>query len=578
MKMANVKQGIASIVAAHRSIPLVNKPTDTVEAGELLNERTSTMKVFDAGKGQRRAKIYACQIHFRDIDGKFKAIDTTVKRKPLNDPLQTHQYEVKSGLYHAHFKADKPHDYRLEIGGSWIEYEALFDESESLIIDVETSRIGVKETIVLKDEKAPTSLSWRVTREGTGIVTPPPTAVDADGKPMVVKVTQDKDILTYKVDTTDAVFPIEIDPSSVIATNDGSINGRNDAGSYTTQRNLTTATDSEAYLYVGQFFDGASRYKTFRTFMSYAIPAMVYCSACDLMLEGSYDGSTTDDIIRAFTSTYSNPLIKEDFDQFSGWQASGAYTGSQLTNEWNMSSFSATWNTLTFNSTGLAAVLAAQGGILRIALLSAWDISSSAPNNASYVVFEPSTTSGKEPYLSITFTPPQVYRDMAGQSDIVFDAIMEMYRNRNMAGQADVSFDAVGSCYADKNMQGQADIVFDSSLLLSRIFDMAGQSDIVFDAIMEMYRNRNMAGQADTVFSALAAMYADRNMAGQVNIVFDASLVMWAIRTFRAQSDIIFDALLFAYADRNMTGQADIELSTYMFMGIDGDSGLITRF
>lgn len=402
----DVKAGIASIIAAHAAIPIVNTPVDVVVKGELLDERRGNMKVFDAGNGQRTAHIYSKPVHFLDVDGKYKRIDPTVKRKPLADLKQTHKYEVKSGAYHAHFKEAKPWDYRLEVGDSFVEYEAQFDESASLTIDVQTSSIGVKETITLWDDKAPTKLSWRVAQsEGkSAIVTPPPTAVDAGGKPVPVVVTWDADILTYALDVAGAVYPVVVDPSANVTANTDGYIAANDA-TYLTARNATTGFQaSNQYHATGQYLG----FYVTRSFMMFTIPTMTALSAASLFLNGRSDGSTTDFELDIYESTYA-ALSETRFDEFDGWAASGAYTGTRLNNTWNTSSYSAGWNELVFNAAGLAAILAKSGTSFKIALLSEEDQLASEPAGNEYVEFQSSVTAGEEPYIALTYTPPVTF-------------------------------------------------------------------------------------------------------------------------------------------------------------------------
>lgn len=439
----DVKQGISSIIAAKKSIPLVNTPKDVLTVGEIISERTTHAKVFSTGiPGQRTAKIYSAPIHWEDKDGSFKTIDTSIKRKPLADALQTHQYEAKTGLYHAHFKADKPHDYRMEIGESFVEYEALFEESASLSVKVETIPTGVKETITLVDEKAPTSLSWKVSKSGNGIVMLPPTAKDAKGKEVPVKVTEEKGILTYDVDVTGAVYPIVVDPTSVTtSTNDGDAFSSN--ASYSTARNATTGAGvATTRMAIGQ---GTEAFSIYRGFASFAIPNYTSIISASLFLYGRFDQSATDFDIYIHTSTYSNPLVKEDFDLFDGHQSSGAYNGTVLNNTWNTSSYSSTWNEITFNSSGISAILAKANDTLKIAIISKEDYDNSEPSGAEYVGFQTHLESGKEPYLSITYSvvvAPTVTTQDA--SDV---AVTSCTGNGNITATGGANCTRRGFCY-----------------------------------------------------------------------------------------------------------------------------------
>lgn len=405
----NVKKTIIGIMAAaalaggvfEGTVP--DKIPDVVLLGEIITLRTETAKMFDAGGGKRQAKIYTTPLHWND-NGTWKSIDTSVYKRPLFTAiLSKYEYNTQAGIYTAYYDKNKPWDYRFEVNNSWIEYEALFEESKSLSIKVEISKVGVKETITLIDANAPTRLSWNVTRSGTAIITPPPTAFDADGKIMPIIVSQDGDILTYNVDTTNAVFPIEVDPTSVIATNDKRLYIGN--ATYTTARNAVTAENTYAQLYVGQQLDSGV-YAIWRTFANFAIPEMSAISACSLFLNGSADGSLTDFNIYCLEGSQSIPLVVEDFDQFNGWQASGAYNGTILNNQWNSSSYSADWNEIVFDVDGKSLVLANSGSTLYLCLISNEDYNNSAPSSLEYVRFNASTDTGLEPYLSITFTPP----------------------------------------------------------------------------------------------------------------------------------------------------------------------------
>jgi hypothetical protein len=143
-----------------------------------------------------------------------------------------------------------------------------------------------------------------------------------------------------------------------------------------------------------------------RGFVSANLPAMSAVSAASLFFYGRGNNSIVDFNLYIHTSTYSNPLVKEDFDLFDGHQASKVYTGTVLNNTWNSVSYSSTWNEITFNAAGLAAILAASGSTVKLALISENDYTSTVPSNYEYVSLWSTYTAGKEPYLSLTYTQP----------------------------------------------------------------------------------------------------------------------------------------------------------------------------
>lgn len=388
-----------------------NKPIDVVELGELVSERTENAKVWSLGGNKRQAKVFSAPIHFRDIDGKFKSIDAKVKRKMIDAKLfSKYEYEDTAGNYHAQFNKDKPWNYRFVVGDKWIEYEALFEESDSVKIEVETSHVGVKETITLIDDKAPTVFEWRFT--SNGLMPNPAVAWDANSNPVFVNESIVGDTIRYEVDTKDAVYPITVDPTtSVKATNDGYVINEGNANvSYTTVRNSTSGTLQSIPWFIGQryeLYEAQNYYRVDRSFGSFAIPNMTTLTAASLFLEGYSDYSTIDFEIYIHTSTYSTPKVVGDFDVFNGWQASGAYNGTVLNNAWNSSSYSAAWNEIVFNAAGRTAILAKKNNTFKMAAISKEDYNNSAPTGPEMVQFEHHGVTGKEPYLSITYTAPQ---------------------------------------------------------------------------------------------------------------------------------------------------------------------------
>jgi len=400
----DVKKRIAEITELKLAAPTKeNKPVDVVEANEIVSARTATAKVYGLGGGLRRAIVRGVPVHFQDpATGLYLPIDMAVKRKPLLADTKDGTFETVSGLYKAHYPADKPWNYRLEMGDSWVQYEAQFEESEHLDIEVETLRTGIKETITLYDDQAPTKLVWNVSKSGTAITIMPPTAVDARGKDVPVTVTEGKGTLTYDVNVEGVTWPVVIDPTSnVEATNDGSVYSSN--ATYTTARNAAAGTGKLNSLYVGQAYSGGT-YDIRRTFLSIVVPSIDNVVSASQFLYGVSDASTTDFYIYLHTSTYSDTLVKEDFDLFDGHQASGAYNGTVLNHRYHTAMFLKNWNEIVMNSSGRAAVLAAAGSTLKLAIISSIDYAGTAPTGLERVQFESvANAAGHESYMSIEY-------------------------------------------------------------------------------------------------------------------------------------------------------------------------------
>ncbi len=296
---------------------------------------------------------------------------------------------------------------------------------------VEKGNASVKEFYNVPDSKT-TRLSWKVKTTANetkfddktgrltyfdtqGILlffTPPPVSWDSDKKPVKIEVSFVDNQLIYDIIGDNYAYPITVDPTTVVTTNDCSIYSTD--ATYLTARNAVTGDAvGSVYLYVGQDSTG---YYVYRPFLSFVIPDMATISAGSLFLEGNLDNSETDFNIQGFTATYSNPGVKEDFDLFDGWQASGAYNGTVLNDTWNTKGYSDTWNEIVLNAAGLAAILAKKNDTFLIALLSEQDKAADDPTEHEYIIFESSTTSGKEPYLYITYTVPST-----GTRTIVYD-------------------------------------------------------------------------------------------------------------------------------------------------------------
>lgn len=386
---------------------------------EIVSLRTANTQTFKGSNpNELTTHIYVSDKYYLDTTNVvYKEIDTTTHELPVIaklNPFKTYDAFVDAGNYKATWFADKPWNYKFSVGDSWIAYEALFDESASLAIKVETLSTGIKETITLKDETSPTILEWKVTESvgESAIITPPPTAVDADGKDIPVSESKTGNILTYEVDTRGAVFPILVDPTTSITTqNDGYV--YTSQATYAEARNATSGTSNASDLRVGQMKFSTPTYRNYRTFLSFPIPDMASISAASINLYGYYDFSTTDFNIGVFgADAYGPTLSGADFKNFDGWKASGVYSGTFLNySAWSSANYVADWNNMgPFSPAGLDAIFAKKGSTFYAALVSFRDYGNTPPPGSEYitefVVFDSSVTAGHEPYLSITYTVP----------------------------------------------------------------------------------------------------------------------------------------------------------------------------
>ena len=409
----NVKQGIAVIVAAaaigggSMEVVVNNNPVDVVAPGEIVSERTANAKVFDTGKGngERLARIYVTTIHYED-KGIFRSIDLKIKKKPpLSALFGKYEYEAKTGIYQAHFDKNKPWNYRIEADGKWVEYEALFEESASCSIRVETMNIGVKETITLLDGSAPTEFIWLV--ESSGLGPNKPSAFDVNGRdvPVLVRLSDTGDTLTYSLNVKDATYPIVLDPSTEIdATNHGSL--QQWAATWPGARDLDTVNSLESWLYVGQQYSAPNR-KVHRSFASFTIPSnWLTVTTGRLYLNCLTYGNNLTSYIETCTADeyVSGGLQYDDFSHFSGRQVGSAHTGTKLNSSCDMSIWSSLgWNYVDFNTAGKAAILAKSGGTFAVVIMSRRDYDNNDPEgNNQYLRFD--YTGATMPYLYVVYT------------------------------------------------------------------------------------------------------------------------------------------------------------------------------
>jgi len=169
-------------------------------------------------------------------------------------------------------------------------------------------------------------------------------------------------------------------------------------GVYATARDSVSASnDSSSGSHVGQ----KTGFDVIRGYLEIPIPGdLASVASAYLYSYGDTDHSTTDFDVQLFLGTWSS-LSKSEWDQFDGWTSGSAHTGTNLIESWNTSSFTVGWNIMEFNADGRAAILAAKGTTMKIAMISEEDVNRSQPTGDEYVSFESKVISGKEPFLRI---------------------------------------------------------------------------------------------------------------------------------------------------------------------------------
>ena len=411
-------------------------PVDSVAPNEVVSLRTEYTETFTADSLHWQTVSSRTPMHYRaEGETEWKKIDTSVKAKPVIKKLVAkitggRQYEVNSGVYDAEFYGEgKEHNYRFERNGASIEYEATFDTT-GVVFTVEPKNTGVKETLTLS-EGATTRFSWTVTvtdgtirPDGAGWVVinydgveafriPAVTAHGADGKPVRVISALDGEILTAVIDTTGAVWPVTVDPSTVIATDTDAMSGTLAAYAVTGQeaRNKTTANyyvDANS-LVIGE--QNPSAYYHLRSLVRFSIGTFTGVASIDSakikLVVSTVPASATDSLkVCAAVDTLSTGYFNAGmYTRFKGWAASGAYSPTYLSDKAYLNSALGAGDTLTYklNSSGLASVYS--GNIFQCFILNSKDISDNYAESDTRLQDD-------SPYLTVYYTaviPNTVY-------------------------------------------------------------------------------------------------------------------------------------------------------------------------
>jgi len=408
-------------------------PVDSVAPNEVVSLRTEYSETFTADSLHWQTVSSRTPMHYRaEGETEWKKIDTSVKAKPVIKKLVAkitggRQYEVNSGVYDAEFYGEgQEHNYRFERNGASIEYEATFDTT-GVVFTVEPKNTGVKETLTLS-EGATTRFSWTVTvtdgtirPDGAGWVVinydgveafriPAVTAHGADGKPVRIVSALDGEILTAVIDTTGAIWPVTVDPSTVIATDTDDMTGflMSTDANWTTARNLTTANGAvipTEILTGTKVPTGKEIYRSLIRMNVGIIPNVVSIDSAVAKFVISYcyvPAGTINIRLCATDDTLSAGHFNLNmFKRFKGWAASGAYSPTYVSADSVLSTVSV-GDTVRYklNATGLANINV--NSTIQFFALANNDISSTETGYASIGFGDDS------PYMTVYYTAPAV--------------------------------------------------------------------------------------------------------------------------------------------------------------------------
>jgi hypothetical protein len=176
-------------------------------------------------------------------------------------------------------------------------------------------------------------------------------------------------------------------------------------------------------VYLGQGYNGTVHQNN-RVFATFDIPDFGADSlvSAKLYFDGAADLSATNFNLYVIVSTQSGELATSDYNDFDGWQASGAYNGSILNNTWNTSSYSANWNYVTFSDTGIDSINIYENSSITLSLLSSRDYGDTTQTQNEIIgitqdtiylnlITTPTTSSGVLRSSVLYSTTPQVLYD-----------------------------------------------------------------------------------------------------------------------------------------------------------------------
>lgn len=433
---------------------------------EVKSKRTETGQVFkgpmvtavdDSGREytarQFQARVFSGQKYFYDPDGdSLMALDLTVRQVEQPNVVErmiegvkeligiepqpvTHDTYVKAGPYAATWFAEKPYDYTIHTmtGNERVQFTTLHDTTGMSVETIPTST-GMKQTWVLRDDKAATVLQWKVDSSAPMIhdggrvlagkfTITEPIAWDADSTNVPVAVSVSGDTLTYTVFDAGKAYPITIDPTveATVALNTA-LSGRisrminiasardwvrnNPNGNETHQGGI--AVGCEATAYYTRILRGILRFDT----SVLGAGAIINNAHLHIRCSGSNFGGGSNfflTLVKMNNGTSAAIFDTTLYNDFDGWAIDSEYVTINLADSISTVGFSSAGDTTSFHlrSIGLSQIKAS--GTTQFMMLSSHDIDDVSWGTYEYTILDNTESTYLFVHYTLGLNPPTYF-------------------------------------------------------------------------------------------------------------------------------------------------------------------------
>lgn len=198
------------------------------KVGELLHKRSPFSKTWINFDGSYTMETFNEVVHYEDDGGQLRTVNPMFSRESDADDFQgikvpfgarvphvfTNGYTVSDGEEELTFIPVNARRVRGHVNPDKSNEVIYRNAWNSTHVKLEVTATGLKETIILKSEKAPTAFQFEVKGDTDGnLQLAPAWLVDANGVYRDVEQVVDNGIVTLTVDPDGLAYPIEVDPT-----------------------------------------------------------------------------------------------------------------------------------------------------------------------------------------------------------------------------------------------------------------------------------------------------------------------------------------------------------------------------